>query len=170
MPKNLLLALREKAYEAFFGIGNQIKWRWHEFVEETRAHRKAERLKNEVSVFLATRRDHETGFPIPMTIRQVGRIAGCEDQIDLEFALQELIDEGKIRCFHIDEPNFAHFQHLENERAMAHGMPEAGTRAQLPYLDSAEFQMKRIVNLAYLEPGINFWDLSVINPSPYSEF
>jgi hypothetical protein len=165
-PKNPLPAFVKRVYGACFCLANRLtRGQLKDILLECRAHRKAKRLRSSMYVTLAEYRNARSELPIPMTVRQLGHNVWCDDQSDLEIALQELIDEKQIFCFHLDVETFERLQRRENERFV---LPRTAGQEALPwspYLDSTEFRSKRIHDLANLSPTIDFWNLKVIHPS-----
>lgn len=139
--KNPFSVFKMKVRDVFLRISGNLVARSREIAIESAAHARSKQLVSRVSIVLEQHRHAETGYPLTMTVRDLGRDVRCEDQIDLETALEELIARDAIVCFEI---NGATIESLQN---WGDGHVVSGEE------------------LSHLPSDVDFWNLRVMSSS-----
>ncbi|MEX0909858.1 MAG: hypothetical protein WDZ75_01025 [Candidatus Paceibacterota bacterium] len=124
---------------------------------ELRAHARMKQLTGEISVYLNQSIHHETGLSIPRSVGEIARAVRCDDQMDLEFALQALMDSGRANCFSIEPELFeaiikAHNRAYERVPSSVDGRP---------YALSLRLESESVEHLSNFNEH-EFWKLSFV--------
>jgi hypothetical protein len=139
-------------------ILTNIRIQVRSFIVEFRAEMRMKHLVSSISIYLNQDRLANGNLPVVRSVRDIAFVVGCYDMIDLEHALQTLIDTDKAHCFNIEAQLIESIIQANREFFVgSYGLFSRGPYSLFPPLERA------IVDELSVVGSVEFWELNFVS-------